>query len=255
MERLVDFAWYRRRSDCVEQIRHPAGPVLSLAAGQDDALVPQDLRARIADGRYCRTQIACLGKALRASDRVLDIGAGLGVTTAVAAARARCVVAIEADRRVLPLTRRLLDASGANEVELLHGLPAVGRKGRGPVFLRADFRRSSRSPGGGTWKVMDLAPFLPLNAIIADARISVIVCDIPFGAAMLLTAADLSGIDRILLTRQPDTVTARELDESLAVRGFFPDPQLSEGRVTLYRRLSTGRCARVQAGETVAITG
>lgn len=255
MDKLADFAWYRRCSGGVETLEHPAGPVLPLHPETDGKLLPAGLQTAIREGRYCEEQIACLKRAIRPGDRVLDLGAGLGVTAVVAARQAKRVVAIEADPRIVPVAQRLLEASGVGSVAYHHGLPAIGRKGCGPVFLRADFRRSSRSPGGSPWQAMGMAPFLPINVILADQQIDLVVCDLPFGAANILTSADLKGVDRILLTRQPDTVTAQELDDSLAVRGFFSDPQCSQGRTTLYRRLQTGRWRAESAGAEVAITG
>lgn len=84
------------------------------------------------------------------ADRVIEIGAGLGVLTRALAARAKRVVAIEIDSGLV----RALAAEGElpDNVELLHAdaleldLSALARAGSGPVRVVANLPYSVSSP-------------------------------------------------------------------------------------------------------------
>lgn len=216
-------------------LRHPAGPVLPLAAA-DRGILPPEIRAAFVGGHYCRSEIAVLGAALRRGDRVLDIGAGLGLTAAVTARSglAAQVIAVEADPRLLPLARRLLRASGAGGVELVRGVPAHGRRGEAPVFLRRDLRATSTTPQTGPWQGVAMAPYLALDLILAETRIDLVLCDIADGAGALLGAARLDRVDRVIATRRADHPD--DLEDRLRDQGFAPDAEASTGRALLFRR-------------------
>jgi 16S rRNA (adenine1518-N6/adenine1519-N6)-dimethyltransferase len=69
------------------------------------------------DPNICR-QIVSLAK-IDESETVLEIGAGLGAMTIELAAKARQVIAVEKDRKLVPLLRAELLAHGVQNVQLL----------------------------------------------------------------------------------------------------------------------------------------
>ncbi|MDR2770997.1 MAG: 16S rRNA (adenine(1518)-N(6)/adenine(1519)-N(6))-dimethyltransferase RsmA [Clostridiales Family XIII bacterium] len=59
------------------------------------------------------------GAGIGADDCVIEVGPGMGVLTAAAAEKARCVVAVELDGRLMPLLAETL--AGRDNVRLVHG--------------------------------------------------------------------------------------------------------------------------------------
>lgn len=203
-------------------LRHPAGLVLPLTGADDLRLVGPGLRAEIASGDYCGRAIAQLTKALRSGDRVLDLGAGIGLTSAVAARHpgvAR-VIALEPNPGLHGVMARVHGANGvARAVERVAALPGVGRLGRAPFYLRRDLRQSSLLAGDGRWERVVEVPYVDLNLILAEERITLIHADLPSGLDALLARADLAGVERLVLTVPTG---AEALAEALARQGFRP---------------------------------
>ena len=213
----------------------------------DIDLIAPEVRYEICSGRFSHDMIGLLPQALSKGDRVLVIGAGLGVLATLAAKSGMTerIVALEANAHLIPYIERVTALNGIGQIETVNGVPAHGRTGLVPFFIGHDFRDSSLTPVEGRWRSVMRVPLMDLNLILAEERISLIICDVPGIASHLLAKADLSKVDRILI-RLPDenSIGWQEggLRAGLAARGYNAPPRPSSQRAALFRRVYSDSC-------------
>ena len=204
----------------------------------DAALIIPEIRSEIRSGSYSADLLRLLPEAVKPGDRVLMIGAGLGVVSTMIARSegVERVIAIEANTAMIPYLTRVHEQNGVTEIETLNAVLADGKKGRVPFFARRDLRTSSLVPHDQSWQQVMMVPFMDLNLILTDERISLIVCDIPVDSAQLLARAELDTVERILVSCGEDTDEAWEEDgvcTLLTARGYSGE---TNGTVVLLKR-------------------
>jgi len=145
----------------------------------DDAtLVPPELRAAIVAGTYSADLIDRIAEAVCPGDRVLVVGAGLGiVSTLVARRRAARVIAVEPNVVLARYLERVHAVNGVPWVETVNGVLCEGRRGRIPFFARNDPRASSLLPDEADWSHVMMVPLIDVNLILAEEDINLIVCE------------------------------------------------------------------------------
>lgn len=237
MSRVIDLATRGRGGGSSEPLRHPAGVTLPFEGPSDAALIIPEIRSEIRSGAYDAEMIAMLDAALRPGDRVLVIGAGLGVLSTLVAGRegVERVIAVEANTALIPYLERTHALNGV-EVETVNAVLAEGKKGRVPFFARRDPRTSSLLPHDRSWQQVMMVPFMDLNLILAEERITLIVSEIPCASAGLLARAALDRVERVLLSTADDPSSAWEDDgvcAQLVARGFVPE---ARGAAVLFQR-------------------
>ena len=109
----------------------------------------------IGRNRYEASEVKLLRKLMRPRDRVLELGAGVGVVSTCAAQIARDpsqVLSIEANPNLIPIIRETHRLNGVEGVEVVNGL-GVGRSVEPdetiPFYLREHFWASSMSSTAG----------------------------------------------------------------------------------------------------------
>jgi FkbM family methyltransferase len=156
-------------------------------------------------GRYEAGERAALRSVLRAGDRVLDLGAGLGLVSTEAARvpGVETVTAVEANPDLVPLIRETWRINGVGNVRLVNAVVATERGGDAEFYLRHDFWASSMEPGSRPYERVVRVPRASLADLIADTRPTVISCDLEGGEAGLFDSADLSGVRAIVMELHP----------------------------------------------------
>ncbi|MCU0908210.1 MAG: FkbM family methyltransferase [Rhodobacteraceae bacterium] len=190
---------------------------------------------RITTARYEGEEIAGALALVRSGDRVLELGAGLGIVGAVAALnRAPAqVVSFEANPNLIPHVRALHALNGLSpRMDLRHAVLMAGADLPATVrfHLHASFLGSSLS-GQGT--AVDV-PVQGWDAVAADLRPDVLLCDIEGGEADLLMAADLSPLRAVVVEFHPKVYgvpTMRALKRQLRTAGLRPVAALSSRTV------------------------
>ena len=109
MSCVIDLASRRRTPTSLKRLSHPAGIILPFDRKSDADLIIPEVRSPICTGAYSASIIGLVTEAVRAGDRVLVIGAGLGViSTLVAQSRGvERVIAVEANIALLPYLERV----------------------------------------------------------------------------------------------------------------------------------------------------
>jgi FkbM family methyltransferase len=242
MSTVIDLASRRNAPRSLKPLSHPAGIALPFDLPSDPDLLIPEIRSAVCAGTYSADTIRSVCETVQPGDRVLVIGAGLGVVSSLAARDgASRVIAVEANADLIPYLSRTHALNGVPWVEVANGVLAGGKRGRVPFFVQHDIRASSLFPVDQSWEQAMIVPLMDLDLILEEEQINMIVCDIPATAGNLLAGADLSSVDRILVNNAvPAGQPENENDawSPLASQGFIAE---RSGRTILFYRSGQGR--------------
>jgi len=132
-------------------------------------------------------------------------------------------------------------------VETINAVLVSGLWGRVPFFARHDVRLSSLLPDECSWQLAMMVVCMDINLILAEERISLLVCEVPSGAAGILATADLSRVDRVVVGSGDDTLTLAEMGEVIRLleeRGFAAE---AGGSTVRFGRIALGGETRLHA--------
>lgn len=172
-----------------------------------------------------------VGRIFHDNDNVIEIGGGIGaVTVCIAnAVGASNVLAVEANRELLPLIEATTAANGF-DVAVRHG--AVMSKAAKSVetekvefMISSDFWASSQIDTGAIIKRISV-PIVILEDLIKDRQANSLVIDIEGGEVELLMNVDLSPIEKMIIEIHPDLVGKKacaKLIGKLIEEGFLID--------------------------------
>ena len=205
------------------------------------AIITPRIERPMRAGRYEGGEVMATRDMVRAGDRVLELGGGVGLVSTVAAQvpGVEKVVTIEANPDLLPLIRETHRINGVENVELRNGV--VVRKGAGPVnfYLRPDFWASSMEPDSRPYdRVVSLYPW-PLADLIAELRPTVISADIEGGEIEVFDGIALDGVRVIIIELHPAVygkAGEQRILDHLASLGFNPDERYLAGSVWVLSR-------------------
>lgn len=164
---------------------------------------------RINAARYEGQEIAGALHVVREDDRVLEVGAGLGVVGAVIAMNARPekVLSFEANPELVPVITALHEMNElGGRVELRNQVLFAGadRPETMEFHLRNSFLGSSLlNEGGRPSRVVEI-PTVDLAEVVAELQPTVLVMDIEGGELALLEAMDLSPFRAIVIEFHPE---------------------------------------------------
>ncbi len=253
MSCVVDLVSRRWAPTSLKRMSHPAGIILPFDRQLDADLIIPEVRSAICTGAYSACIIGLLTDAVRAGDRVLVIGAGLGVvSTLVAQSRGvERVIAVEANTALHPYLERVHALNDVPWVETVNAVLGDGGKGRVPFFARRDIRTSSLLPDDDSWKQVMMVPLMDLNVILTEEHITLIVCDLPATSAQLLGRAELGSVERIIVCRGDELSRSHGENEAwpeLIEQGFAAEER---GTAALFERADADawsiRSSRVKA--------
>ena len=225
MTRVVDLVSRRLSAAVQRRLLHPAGITLPLDGPSDANLIVPEVRLAVDSGSYSRAMLRLVCKAVRPGDRVLVIGAGLGVVSTWLAkfGGLKRILALEADPALIPYLERAHALNGVPWVETLNGVPATGTMGPVPFFARKDLRTSSLSADDGAWQQAEMVPTFDLDLMLADESISMVVSEVPMFSARVLARIKSREVDRIAISDesgQPETKGIGTIAHLLSKLGF-----------------------------------
>jgi FkbM family methyltransferase len=180
-------------------------------------------------GTYELAEARALRRILRAGDRVLELGGGVGFLSTIAALVPGIgrVVTVEASPKLVPMIRETHRLNGVNGVEVIEGA-AVAEGGEDiDFFLRPHFWGSSLDATLRAYSRAVKRPRVPVVPLIAELRPTVIVCDIEGGEDGLFDAADLSSVRHAVIELHPKAYGEEGVDRVLGVlnaKGLHDDP-------------------------------
>lgn len=164
---------------------------------------------RMNERRYEGEEIKGALDVVKQGDRVLELGAGLGVVGAVIAKNAQpdAVLSFEANPNLIPHIEKLHRLNGLEDVmEVRNQIVMAGPDQPDHVtfHLRTSFLGSSLIPNERRRTTPVEIETVPYDAIIKTFRPDVLIIDIEGGELDLLRHANLRGIRAIVLEFHPD---------------------------------------------------
>ncbi len=226
----------------------------------NDVISPR-MEQVIQKGRYESSEIRLLRKILRPRDRVLELGAGVGVVSTAAAqvTGPQGVIAVEANPGLIPVIRETHKLNGVEGIKVLNGVGVgVPTDKTSTFYLRPDFWASSleaphEAEAAGVKAVS--VPQIDLNTILRSHKPSVFVLDIEGGELDLLPCLDLSSCRAIVIELHPKVYQLAGIGrcfDTLRKKGFAYDAKQSRGgTVVVFSRIRT---RKTTAPKVTAIT-
>lgn len=203
---------------------------------------PEEVSAEIwralQTGSYEANEARRITRAIRPGDRVVELGAGLGVIASIIASVDDVRVwSFEADPQTTRLAQRVIELNCDGNVLLSNGILAAGPPRKVSFFRRADFWMSSGFADQGPYQQVIEITSRDIDAFIAKHGINVLVMDVEGAELDLLQNASLPGIERVFLELHDhlyglagvQTITA-----AMARKELIYDPRGSSGPCVLY---------------------
>ncbi|MEO1024806.1 MAG: glycosyltransferase family 2 protein [Pseudomonadota bacterium] len=151
-------------------------------------------------GRYESGECKAAKKWVRAGDRVLELGAGVGlVGSAIASIEGvERVVSIEANIRLLDMIAETHKINNIDTVEMRNGIVAKEAAPNTPFYVRPHFWASSMAPDPHYSEEISL-PAYALGDLIEEIKPTVIVADIEGGELEAFDDVTLDGVRVVIL--------------------------------------------------------
>lgn len=199
----------------------------------------------ILSNSYEDPEIRGLRRVVRPGDRVLELGTGLGVVSALAARAAAPggqVLSYEANPDIIPDTLAFLSHHGISNVEIRNAVLIPGAKvGETRNFhLASSFSVGSLMGGDGRRsRAVISVPAEDLNKVVAEFEPDVLLCDIEGAEIDLIPALDANRIRAVVIELHPDRLSVNQLDNiraALSRCGLLPSTPAPGGTVEVFTR-------------------
>ena len=189
-------------------------------------------------GTYEANEARRVARAIRPGDRVLELGAGLGVITSIIASITDVRVwSFEADPQTTRLAKRVIDLNCDGNVVLSNGILAAGAPRTVSFFRRADFWMSSGLAEQGPYEEVIKIASDDIDAFIEQHNINAVVMDVEGAELDLLQDAMLPGIERVFLELHDHLyglAGVQAITAAMAQKELIYDPRGSSGPCVLY---------------------
>lgn len=165
------------------------------------SIITPKIERPMRNSRYEAGECAALRRILRPGDRVLELGAGVGLLSTVASLvpGVEAVTTVEANPDLIPLIRETHRLNGATRVDLRNGVATADDGEDMAFYIRPDFWASSLEPSSRGYSKIATLPRYALKSLVKEVRPTVIVCDIEGGEMGLFDEADLSGVRALVI--------------------------------------------------------
>lgn len=167
---------------------------------------------RINAARYEGPEIAGALHVIRDGDRVLEVGAGLGVVGGVVRLNSKVarVLSFEANPELIPVIRALHDLNGLSDmcegIEVRNQVLVAGEDAPAALdfHIRSSFLGSSLINANDRPSRVVQVPTVPFEEVCVELDPNVLLMDIEGGELDLLRAMDLSGFRAIVIEFHPE---------------------------------------------------
>jgi FkbM family methyltransferase len=203
-----------------------------------------DLRKALEDGTYEWNERLALTRHVTPEDRVLDIGAGAGFLSALAAqvVGPDNVVSVEASPVMQNVLRANLDENGARGSRLIHAavVPDAHEGDTVSFSLREAFWASALASAAPKASNKVDVPAIRLGELLDEVQPSIVLMDVE-GAEAELCAQPWPDSVRLLImeihTSRYPPATVKRIFDGLSVQGFTYMPWGTRGEVATLQRV------------------
>lgn len=193
-------------------------------------------------GDYEAPELDALRALLRPTDRVLELGTGMGLVSGVVAKEfpAIHVYAFEANPSLIPVIEALHKRNEIANVTLRNEVLLPNPREASIRFnLHRNFTESSLSDRIESQSAVDV-PVRDINAVVAEVRPDVFVCDIEGAEAQVFDGLDLAGLRVVVIELHPHLLKRAEIKliyDTCAKAGLYPRVEHSDLTVVAFERV------------------
>lgn len=203
-------------------------------------------------GFYEHIEVRTIRNIFKKDDILLEVGAGIGVLSTVAATIAppQSITVVEANPELAAVIAETHRLSGVDGIQILSGIGvADSSKGEETFYLRKHFWASSLLPPAAGEDVRQVAvPRIDLNAVIAARCPTVLAMDIEGAELGLLEHLDLRNLRALVIELHPKVYGLNGTDaifQAMREQGFVYDPRHSKGEgVVVFSKLEQWAVSR-----------
>ena len=184
--------------------------------------ITKEIRRHIAKDTYEVEERSLLQKYLKSTDRILELGSGMGLVTSICARNSAETTSIEANPDLIHIVQENLDFNGLSAT-VMHGAAST-KDGVSEFHIAPQFWSSSTIDRGNS-KTISI-PSIDVNRIIRENDVNVLVVDIEGGEDELLRNTCLSQIEKICVEIHPSVLgktAASELVGYIIAHGYTID--------------------------------
>ncbi len=209
----------------------------------DPAIISPKIWKRVCRGRYETREIAAAQAMVGAGDRVLELGAGLGLVSAILSKTrpVEKILAIEANPELADFIVDLWKRNGIENADLRSGVMSREADKTVDFFLRRDFWSSSMEAGSGKYEKRVEVSSWNVTTLVESFEPSVLIVDIEGGEAELFGEAGwLAGVRTIMMELHPDRIgiaAVKGIFDALSTEGFAYHAGCSTGKVVTFLRV------------------
>lgn len=192
----------------------------------EDSRIHPYIKQSIVTGYYEDKEIDIVLRNIISTDRVLELGASLGVMSTVTCKTSlpRAYTAIEANKDLIEIIRRN-HAENNVKCEILNAA-ASRTQGSSEFYVHSQCWASSLTPFANPLRV-DTIPTFPLETLLEKTGANFLICDIEGGEYAVFEACpNLSQVDKICLELHPNSMEKMSaLYEYFLHQGFICDKE------------------------------
>lgn len=204
---------------------------------------------RVFRGDYEAPEIKALLALLKPNDKLLELGAGMGLVSAVAAKMFPSLVihSYEANPAMIPVINELHESNRITNISVHNVvLMPVEEDGERTFYVAKSFAESSLldvgSDSGRAFprSLLQVAQ-RDIRKALSEFRPDVLICDIEGGEAELFQDIDLSCLRALVLELHPDRIgriAEARIYDTAAAAGLYPKIELCSGTVVAFEKVA-----------------
>lgn len=202
------------------------------------------IAGKLASGGYEAHEARAVQMRVKPGQRVLELGAGLGYVSSVAARAAgpEQVVSVEANPALLPVIKRNLKTNGFHKLRLMHGAIIGANDEAGDLGFDPKKAFWAGRIADETSDAADVVPVpaLPLPALFAEFKSQVVIMDVEGAERFLFDDPWPDHVLTVIMElhpkQYPDTVI-KQIVDCMSASGLTYDTGPSRGRILCFRRV------------------
>ncbi|MDT8328126.1 MAG: FkbM family methyltransferase [Roseovarius sp.] len=209
----------------------------------DEMLNPK-LSDKLSTGGYEAHEAHAARMRLRAGQRVLELGSGIGYIASVCASitGAGNVVTVEGNPNMLPVIRGNLERNGFGAVTVLHGAVGGMKSDAEPIEFdnKKTFWAARIADMDSAPDAVVSVPHLGLGDLLKTYRPHVVIMDIEGAEEHLFDAPWPAFVRAVMMELHPgrySDVVIKRIVDCMSASGLTYDPLSSRGRILGFRRV------------------
>lgn len=192
---------------------------------------------------YEKPEIYAISRIVRDNDRILELGAGIGVVSAITAKKFPFVkiLSFEANPSLVTPIKNLHQLNNICSISVINAIctatESMGNERK--FYVTKSFSRSSVIPPLLIDHEINV-PTVQVNKVINDFSPTILIMDIEGGEAELIPSICLGGVREIVIELHPNVLDDNEIFKifsALINAGFCPKLNYSQANVFLFSRV------------------